>query len=341
MTLALVWAGTILLIGVLLWRRFPEALKKRKLAAETAGKTAVTPAPAAPPLGGALFDALTKPFTLACWALIGGGAWWYSPQIFKAPNWVWVPVIAWALTALFSSAKSASREGDPRGGKEKKPHPSLETAVKYLERAAILSTIAVALWYGFFAPAGSWEKISGKRSADAVRWPDKMVIPKGIPLNPVFTSRKLEGWTATYIAANIHYGVPQSRWRGQRLSLSEKPARELTDVADLTVGFGQGNETLDIRLSGSCCKHGDNDCPLPASVSKACLGDWKDRGSQISGKFYLQVKESGGGNRYFDAYLYDGNNIPQKSWLEMILSGPVIPHIMLQFRPKQWTAENQ
>ncbi len=109
-------------------------------------------------------------------------------------------------------------------------------------------------------------------------------------------------------------------------------------MADLTVSFGPGNETLDIRLIGSCQARSDN---RRSSVSKTCAGDWKDRGSQISGKFYLEVKEGGGGQRYFDAYLYDGNNIPRKGEIAMFLSGAPIPHVMLQFRPKEWSAENQ
>ncbi len=54
-----------------------------------------------------------------------------------------------------------------------------------------------------------------------------------------------------------------------------------------------------------------------------------------------EVKEGGGGNRYIDVYLYDGNNIPRKSEFAMFLYGPPIPHITLQLRPKEWRAEHQ
>jgi hypothetical protein len=123
-------------------------------------------------------------------------------------------------------------------------------------------------------------------------------------------------------------------WRNRNLTLLKEPGREVTDVVELTVRGDPATETLDIHLSGACRAILDNRMP---HVSKTCVGWWKDRGGEISGQFYLQVNE--GGNRYFDAYLYDGNYLPKKSQLAMMLYGPPIPAIMLQFRSKDWNED--
>src|SRR3989338_2449626 len=328
----------VILIGVLVFFG-ARMLGKREKTAEVKRAPAEvkkTPAPPEAPFGSALFDALTNLSTWTWWVVIGCIAWFVGPKIFNSPNWAWIPIGAWMLTAFFSRAKSASLAGAPGSAKDKKAHPVLRAAVKHLESIAILTTIGIIIYYGHVAPTGTWEKVAGVRGSTSLELPGNMVVPEGFPRNPNFTSNKLAGWTATYMAPNMHYRVPQSRWGGQQLALAEMPGRHLTESVDLTVIFGPGNEAFDMRLTGSCTVREDD---RRRNVSKTCAGDWVDRWRHISGKFYLEVKEGAKGQRYFDAYLYDGNNIPRRSELAMFLHGAPIPPIMLQFRPKEWDAE--
>lgn len=324
----------------MIWRRFPEGCKKLLTKKEggaalsiTNGATAQTAASSSG-LGGAFLDALTYPLTWILWAAMFGGVWWYSHNLLTSPSWVWIPLLLWTLSVLFSRASASSAEKN--GGKEKKPHAGLAAATKIIGRLAFLSTLAVVAYYVHFAPAGTWKKLTGKVGAETIYAPNKMVIPKGSPLGPNFTSLQLENnWNVTYIASNVHYQPRQTAWSGKKLTMRKEPRREITEVVNLTLGFGQ-DELLDLQLKGVCEEITGNERP---EVSKACAGSWKDRGSEISGKFYLEVRE-GGSSRYIYAYLYDGNYLPREKNLFMLLfSGPPTPHIMLQFMPKDWSRE--
>lgn len=324
-----------LLVGVVFF--FGRMRKKEPKAPEV--KKAETPKPPAPPKApfwGALVDTLTNPYTLFSWVVIGAFV-YAHPKLLDGPTWLWIPIIAWALTAYFSWATDASLAGAPGSDKEKKAHPSLNALAKYSRRIAILSTLAAVAYYGVIAPDGSWEKATGTRDAHVMHPPKDMVPPEGLPRNPNFASNKLAGWTVIHGGGNQHYRVPQARFGGQQLVLLADPAREVTNVVDLTIGFGGLNEALDIRLTGSCVPREDK---RRWEVSKTCGGDWIDRWRHIGGKFYLEVKE-GGGNRYIDIYLYDGNNIPHQNDLEKFLFSPHSPHLMFQLRPKGWRPEHQ
>ena len=212
---------------------------------------------------------------------------------------------------------------------KKEPYPALVKLCIATKFIALVATIAVAVYYGHFAPEGTWAKLV--ESNDAQHGPSSAQSPRGLPLNPQFTSTMLASWDVYYVAANPQYRAEQGKWRGQKVTLLEKPGREVTEVVDLTIGFGQGNELLDIHLSGACQAITDD---RVAYISKNCVGWWKDRGGQISGQFYLEVTEGGGG-RDFDAYLYPGNHLPgERNLYALLFSRPPIPAIRLQFRPK-------
>ena len=333
MTKAVLWGflGTFFFIAIcvilFLWSRLH---KKNSVGGGAAGT-----ATSSHGLGSAFFDAITNPLTWLWWTVIFGGVWLYNGNFRATPNWTWIPLFLWALYVLVARARMSSKEKN--GGKEKKAAPGLTSATMIIGRLAFLSTLAVIAYYALLAPTGTWEKLAGKSATEMVYTPGKMVIPKGVPLNPNFTSNKLEDWNVTYVAANPQYRVRQSAWGGKKVTLLTEPGREVTEVVNLTVSFDAGDPSLEIHLSGSCQAVMDNRKP---GVSKTCAGWWRDRGGVISGQFYLEVKE-GGHSRYFDAYLYDGNYLPRERNLTMLLfSGPPIPHIMLQFRPKDWSAEN-
>lgn len=332
--------GTLLLIvlcgGAFFWSRLRT---KKPAAAKPVAGTSTPPTPTTKEskgqVGIAFLDALTYPFTWIYWGVLLWAVWLYSPKLLETPNLVWILIGLWMLVALVSQARMSSKMKN--GGKEKKAAPGLTTATTLLQRLAFLATLGVIVYYGLIAPAGTWTQLTGRTHKDDPhnsQNTSNMIIPEGVPLNPNFTSRKLEHWEVTYVASNPQYQVPQWAWRKQKLMLLKEPGREVTDVVNLTVRGDPTNEALDIELSGACQAILDNRVP---HVSKTCVGWWKDRGGQISGQFYLQVNEGGG--RYFDVYLFDGNYLPKKSQLAMMLYGPPIPAIMLQFRPKDWSED--
>lgn len=335
-----IWLVAIVLIALLARKRFPEIWKKISTVTVRTPATATSVLPAtavASPkgqVGVAFLDACTNPFTWAYWGFSFWGVWLYSPKLLATPSWVWVPLGLWTLFILVSQARMSSKMKN--GGKEKKAAPGLTTGAMTLKRLAFLSTLGVIAYYAFIAPTGTWSKLTERKAAETpvAHAPKVMVIPEGVPLNPNFTSRKLGGWAVTYVAANPQYQVAQMAWRKQKLTLLKEPGREVTEVVNLTVSGDPYNAALDIHLSGACRAVLDNRTP---QISKTCVGWWKDRGGQISGQFYLQVNE--GSNRYFDVYLFDGNYLPKKSELAMMLYGPPIPAIMLQFRPKDWSED--
>lgn len=333
---AILWGflGTLifLFVGVLIF--LGNRLRKKKTKVEDAKKPEALKQPSSG-VGGALLDAFTHPLTLSLWLAMFGGVWLYSHNLLTTPNWTWVPLILWALFVLLSKAGVVSMEKSAGKGKEKKADPGLASATKIIFRLAFISTVAVIAYYGHFAPDGTWGKLTGRVGVNVLSGPNEMLVPKGVPLNPTFTSVQLEhNWNVTYIAANPQYKVPQAAWAGKKLMLAKEPGREITEVVNLTIQFGPGFESLDIHLSGSCQAVVDR-----RNVSKTCVGRWIDRGAKISGQFYLEVKE-GGESRYINAYLYDGNYLPRnKNFLELFISGPPIPDIMLQFRPRDWSRE--
>lgn len=333
-TKAALWGfgGTLLLLSIGGFIFFVSRFRKNRSATE--GAKVAEKRTASPPhgFGSALLDAFTHPFTWILWLLLFGGVRLYGHDLLTTPNLTLVPLGLWGIFILFARARAYSAEKS--AGKEKVAHRGLVIAAKTIYRIAFLSTLAAIAYYAHFAPAGTWERETGRTSERVVRGPNKMLIPEGIPLNPNFSSMKLANWNVVYIAANPQYQVPQARWSGKKLALLEEPGREVTEIVNLTVGFGSGNESLDIHLSGSCSAILDNRKP---QISKTCAGWWKDRGGKIAGQFYLEVNEES--SRYFDIYLFDGNYLPKKGELAMMLSGPPIPAIMLQFRPKNWNED--
>jgi hypothetical protein len=322
------FAGTILvlllaILAFLYWRT------RRKN--EGASATPATAKTSAPWYTSAFINALTHLFTWCALLLLFGGVWWYSNNLLTTLNWALVPLV---LCALFIVCDNAQRVC----AKAKKPNATVSMLRTVFARLTFFATVATVAYYAHFAPEGTWTELTGRSTQHTqdTQHPGKMVIPEGVPLNPNFTSQQLErNWTATYIATNPQYKVPQMAWSGKKLTLRSEPGREVTDVVNLTAGLEAEASALDIQLSGSCQAILDD---RRKEVSKTCVGDWMDRGRNISGKFYLEVKE-GGSSRYFDAYLYDGNYLPKKSWVEMMLYGRPISAIKLQFRPKDWSEE--
>ncbi|MEK7118597.1 MAG: hypothetical protein AAB869_03205, partial [Patescibacteria group bacterium] len=292
---AMLWGFgvTVLLLSMGGLIFFVGRLRKKKPISEGKKMAEGTIATPSDGIACAFLDALTCPLTWTLWLLMFGVVWWYSRDLLTTQNLTWVPLGLWALFVLFSKAKAYSTKKS--AGKEKRAHPGLVTATKIVYRLAFLSTLAAIAYYVHFAPAGTWERETGGSGKRIVRGQSEMIIPDGIPLNPNFSSTKLANWNVTYVAANPQYQVPQARWSGKKLALLEEPGREVTEIVNLTVGFGTGNESLDIRLSGSCRAILDNRRP---QISKTCAGWWKDRGGKIAGQFYLQVNEES--NRYFD-----------------------------------------
>lgn len=309
----------------------PKETIARWLLFAAVGEKVVPTAAPLPAFRNAIVSALTDRFTWTWWLVLCGAVGLYSVNLLLFSTLVSLPLGLWMLCVLFLRAEQIAKEKSSKKKAEQRPHPYLLLLTTITFRIAFLSTLGVIMYYALFAPPGTWQGVS----ADIGQSSEAVIIPGGLPLNPNFTSRQLENWSVAYVAANPQYNVAQTAWGGKNLTILKEPGREVTDAVNLTLGFGPGVESLNIHLEGACAATLDNRRP---QISKTCAGWWKDQGGQISGQFYLQVNE-GGSSRYFDAYLFDGNYLPKKSQLQMMLYGPPIPAIMLQFRPKDWSRQ--